>query len=461
MNIAEFGKALDAQYERIKTGVLTKPRDLAWRKNQLQALKSLLTENEEAINGALWKDFHKGTFESAATEQGIVLSEIEYTLSHLESWMKPEHVSTPLYNQIGSSMIVHDPFGIVLVIGAWNYPINLLLTPVVGAISGGNGVVIKPSEIASNVAHLIAELIPKYMDPDLITVVEGGPEETGLLLDKKFDLIFFTGSTTVGKIVFQKAASTLTPVVLELGGKSPALVLSDADVKVAARRLTWGKFMNAGQTCVAPDYLLVHSKVKDALVAELKSTLGEFYGDKIVENDDYCRIINAKNFDRLLGLLPGSKILHGGKSEKASLFIEPTLLESHAESKVMEEEIFGPLLPIIEMNELSEMIDFVNQRPKPLALYLFTQDDEKIEEVLTRTSSGGVSVNDVIMHMASPTLPFGGVGSSGMGHYHGEFSFKTFTHAKSVLKKSTLVDIPLRYAPYTESKLKWMKRLLK
>jgi aldehyde dehydrogenase (NAD+) len=374
--------------------------------------------------------------------------------------MKPVSVSTPLFNQIGTSEIRYEPFGITLVIGAWNYPINLLLTPVVGAIAGGNAVILKPSEMSAHAASLIAKLIPKYMDQDLIAVVEGGPDETDALLDKKFDLIFFTGSSKVGALVMQKAVKNLTPVVLELGGKSPALVTADADIKVAAKRLTWGKFMNAGQTCVAPDYILVDPKVKQELISEITKCIQEFYGDKISENKDYCRIISDRNFDRLSGLLEGSKILVGGKTDKSQRFISPTLLESTPDSKAMQEEIFGPLWPILESPTLDAMIDFVNNRPKPLALYVFAHDSDTIERVLTETSSGGVSVNDVIMHMASPNLPFGGVGASGMGHYHGESSFKTFTHAKSVLKKSTLIDIPLRYAPYGDSKIKWIKRLM-
>jgi aldehyde dehydrogenase (NAD+) len=461
MSTADFSASLDQKYNRMLTSMNAKPRDLVWRKTQLTALKNMLIENEEAFNTAMWNDLHKSPFECSATEQGIVLSEIEFALSHLESWMKPEHVSTPLYNQIGTSQIIHEPYGMTLVIGAWNYPINLLLCPVVGAISGGNSVMMKPSEISANTAHLIAKLIPKYMDQDLVAVVEGGPDETDILLSKKFDLIFFTGSGPVGKIVLQKAAPNLTPVILELGGKSPAIVLADADIKTIAKRLTWGKFMNAGQTCVAPDYLLVHPSVKDELVQEIQSNLKEFYGEDPQKSQDYCRIINEKNFDRLSGLMSDSKVLVGGKTDKANLYIEPTLLSCTGDSKAMQQEIFGPLWPVIEIPDLKTMIEFINKRPKPLALYIFSENSAEIQTILNETSSGGVSVNDVIMHMAAPTLPFGGVGASGMGHYHGHYSFNTFTHAKSVYKKSTIVDIPLRYAPYTESKLKWMKRLFK
>ncbi|MBC7387445.1 MAG: aldehyde dehydrogenase family protein [Cryobacterium sp.] len=455
-----FEAELNQTYAAIRKSLKTSPRGYEWRRQQLLALKLLLVENEKSINDALWADFHKGAFEAAATEQGIVISEIDFVLENLETWMEPISVSTPLFNQIGTSEIRHDPFGVTLVIGAWNYPINLLLAPVVGALSGGNAVILKPSEISANVAKLIGELIPKYLDKNLIAVVQGGPDETEILLKLKFDLIFFTGSGKVGTIVAEKAAKSLTPTILELGGKSPALVLADADIKVTAKRLVWGKFMNAGQTCVAPDYLLVQPSVKKELLSEMIACIQEFYGEQIQENKDYCRIINERNFDRLVGLLEGSKILFGGKSDRASRFISPTLLESKPESKAMSEEIFGPILPILEISELSQMIEFVNERPKPLALYVFGHDLGNIDRVLEETSSGGVSVNDVIMHMASPNLPFGGVGASGMGNYHGEYSFRAFTHEKSVLKKSTLIDVPLRYAPYTDSKIKWIKRLI-
>jgi aldehyde dehydrogenase (NAD+) len=460
-DLNEFKHNLDQTHSRITKAIRTKRRDLGWRKSQLLALKTLLTENEDLINDALWKDFHKGPFESAVTEIGIVVSEIDFMLSHLESWMKPEHVPTPLFNQLGSSHIRRDPFGLTLVIGAWNYPIQLLLAPLAGSICGGNAAIIKPSELSANTAHLISRLVPKYLDNDLIAVVEGAVPETTALLDKKFDLIFFTGSIPVGKIVMSKAAANLTPVVLELGGKSPAIVLDDADIKITCRRLIWGKFMNAGQTCVAPDYVLAHPKIKQLLIEELKSALKELYGENVKENKDYCRIINERNFSRLVALLEGARILHGGNSDKASLFIEPTIVSATRDDATMQEEIFGPILPIVEIESLESAIEFVVDRPKPLALYIFSEDSRAIEKVLNRTSSGGVSINDVIMHMAGATLPFGGVGASGMGNYHGKSSFTTFTHEKGVYQKSTLFDIRLRYAPYTAGKLRLMKRFFR
>lgn len=458
MNKDNFSLQMSELCKKMRASLKVKPRDISWRRDQLVALKKLLVENENRINEAMWKDLHKGPFECSATEQGIVLSEIDHVLGHLESWMKAETVTTPLYNQMGTSHIQYEPLGLTLVIGAWNYPVNLLLAPVVGAISGGNAVILKPSEISANTATLIAELIPHYMDTDLIAVVQGGADETDVLLDQKMDLIFFTGSGPVGKIIMTKAAAQLTPVVLELGGKSPGIVLEDADVKTSAKRLTWGKFMNAGQTCVCPDYILVQRAVKEELIREIKLCLEEFYGADIQSNKDYCRIVNDRNFDRLTGLLSDAKVIAGGKNNKEDRFIEPTLLECSGNEKVMLQEVFGPLWPIIEMDGVSDIIEFVNGRDKPLALYVFSENDEVINRILDETSSGGVSVNDTIMHMASPQLPFGGVGASGMGNYHGHFSFKTFTHAKSVYRKSTLIDIPLRYAPYTDSKLKWMKR---
>jgi aldehyde dehydrogenase (NAD+) len=459
-NSADFAAKLEEMYGRLRAGLRKNPRDLEWRRAQLQALKALLKEDEAAINEALWKDFRKGPFETAVTEIGFVISEIEYALAHLAEWMRPERVATPMFNQLGRSEILREPFGLALVIGAWNYPVQLVFAPLVGAICGGNAAIVKPSELTVNTAELIARLVPKYLDNELIAVVEGGVAETNALLEKKFDLIFFTGSARVGKIVMQKAAENLTPVVLELGGKSPAIVLADANVKVAARRLAWGKCLNAGQTCVAPDYVLVARAIKARLVEELKRVLRDSYGDEVEKSGDYCRIINEKNFDRLAGLLDGAKVLHGGRSDRATLFMEPTMIDATSGDAAMQEEIFGPILPIVEIENVEAAIEFVNAREKPLALYVFSEDSGAIEQVVGRTSSGGVCVNDVVMHMVGPTLPFGGVGASGMGSYHGQSNFTTFTHAKSVLRKSTLFDISVRYAPYKEWKLKMIRRLM-
>ncbi|MBC7457840.1 MAG: aldehyde dehydrogenase [Bdellovibrionaceae bacterium] len=457
----EFIVNLDKTYIRLQGGLSKNKRNYKWRMEQLQALKNLLEENDQAISSALWKDLRKSKFECTATEQGVVLSELNLMLKKLKSWMKPKSVSTPLYNLPGRSLIMHEPYGLVLIIGAWNYPINLLLAPLVGAIAGGNGAIIKPSEISIHTASLLGQLIPQYMDPELFAVIEGSVPETSLLLDKKFDKIFFTGSSPVGKIILSKAAVHLTPTTLELGGKSPAVVWKDADLEVTARRLAWGKFMNAGQTCVAPDYVIVHADIYESFVEKLKLSLVKFYGHHPIESPDYCRIVNTKNFDRLVQLLDGHKIIHGGKSNKDQLYIEPTLIDAMTESKIMTDEIFGPLFPILKMDTVKDVIDYINSKPQPLALYLFSSDHSVTDLIIESTSSGGVCVNDCVIHLPEPTLPFGGVGASGMGNYHGKFSFDAFTHAKGILKKTFWFDAPFRYAPYTNQKAFWLKWLMK
>jgi aldehyde dehydrogenase (NAD+) len=453
-DLSAFSKNLDQTYSRLRQGLQKNPRGYEWRMEQLRALKKMIVENDRAISQAMWKDLRKSEFECSATEQGIVLSEIEITLKKLKKWMKPRRASTPLYNQPGTSRIVHEPYGLSLIVGAWNYPINLLLAPLVGAIAGGNASILKPSEMAVATAEVLAQLIPKYMDPDLFAVVLGGPDETGLLLDKEFDTIFFTGSGKVGKIVLAKAAP-------QLGGKSPAIVMKDADLKVTAHRIVWGKFMNAGQTCIAPDYLLVQSGIKEPLMAEMKKVLLSFYGSNPQQSPDYCRIINERNFDRLMKLGEGLSVIHGGQSAKDDLFIAPTIVNAKSDSPIMQEEIFGPLLPVLEIENAAAAIQFINARPKPLALYLFSSDSATQDLFVRSTSSGSVLHNDVVIHMPEAELPFGGVGPSGMGHYHGEFSFKTFTHAKGVLKKGYWFDLPVRYPPYSPQKASWLKWLFK
>jgi aldehyde dehydrogenase (NAD+) len=450
------GESHENLIKELRNGLSQNIRDYKWRMAQLSALKNLLIENDQAISSAMWKDLRKSPFECKTSEQGLVLAEIKFALKNLKKWMKPKKVKTPIYNQPGRSFIVQEPLGLALIIGAWNYPINLILAPLVGAIAGGNAAIIKPSEISTHTAKLLGELIPKYLDKNLFAVVQGAAEETNKLLDHKFDLIFFTGSSAIGKIILQKAAVHLTPVVLELGGKSPAIVMSDADLEVAARRIVWGKFMNAGQTCVAPDYVLCQLGLKVQLVAALRKYLIEFYGTEPISSPDYCRIVNAKYFDRLAKIVEDLTILHGGGFDRDKLFISPTIVEAQPNSQIMQEEIFGPLLPIVELTDLSKIIEFVNSRPKPLALYLFTNNRDDVDKIISSTSSGSVSVNDVVMHMPMHELPFGGVGASGMGQYHGEFGFKTFTHAKGVLKKTFYFDSSVRYPPYSE----WKDRLI-
>ena len=443
-----------------KTFRSNRTRSYDWRVAQLNGLKRLLVEKDSDINEALWQDLRKGVFESQISEQGLVVNEIEHAIRHLSGWMKPQSARTPLIAQPGHSEIRSDPYGVVLIIGAWNYPINLLLAPLVGALSGGNAVVLKPSELAPATSGLMAKLIPQYLDPDAVVVFEGGIPETDHLLDCIFDYIFFTGSSTVGRIIMRKAAENLTPVTLELGGKSPAIVMGDADIAVAARRIAWGKFLNAGQTCIAPDYVLVHSSVENAFLSGLKHAIQAFYGEDPEKSPDYCRIVNDRNFARLEKFLNDGRRYCGGKINPKTRYIEPTVLQmADGETSVMKEEIFGPILPVLPIQSADEAIEFVNQRPKPLALYLFSSDHSISETILDQTSSGGVCINDVVIHMPSPHLPFGGVGASGMGRYHGRNSFDTFTHQKGVMKKMTWGDVPIRYPPYSMQKLKWMLRL--
>ena len=454
-----FSRSMERVYDRLQAGLRARPRDYEWRIEQLRRLKALIEENETAIHAALWSDLRKGPFECQATEQGVIISEISDALKNLKKWMRDERAPTPLYNWPGRSFIRREPLGLTLIIGAWNYPLQLTLAPVVGAIAGGNGAIIKPPDMAPATSRLVADLVPRYLDPDLFAAIEGGKDETGLLLKKKFELIFFTGSVAVAKIVMTAAAENLAPVVLELGGKSPAIVRPDADLRVTAKRLAWGKFMNAGQTCVAPDYVIAPSSIRARLVDEIKRAIKEFYGDDVQTNPDYCRIVNARAFDRLSALTEGLRILAGGKRDRKDLFIEPTVVEARASDEIMQNEIFGPILPILEIDGLDEAIAFVNARPKPLALYLFTADAQTSSAVADRTSSGSLLVNDVVMHMPMPGLPFGGVGQSGMGQYHGRFSFETFTHAKGVLHKRFWFDPPVRYAPYAPLKAKILRWL--
>ena len=459
---SEFRKKLSDGLSRLRsTFKSSKTRDYAWRMSQLRALKRMLEENDQAISSALWQDLGKSPFECTVTEQGVVHGEIDDALKNLQSWMKTETMRAPLIDQPGSCEIRHDPLGVTLIIGAWNFPVNLLLAPLVGAICGGNVAVMKPSEMSVAVSHLLAELVPKYLDQAAFLILEGGVPETDLVLDQQFDLIFFTGSGPVGKIVMGKAAQHLTPVVLELGGKSPTFICKDANLKVAAKRVAWGKYMNSGQTCIAPDYVMVDATIEEQFVDLVTKAISEMYGKDPKQSSDYGRVVNSKNFDRLVGLLQDGEIITGGVSDAQTRYIAPTILVNvPPDSKVMQEEIFGPILPILPMADLDTMIDFVNSRPKPLALYLFSEDKATHERVLRETTSGGVSVNDVVMHMPIAGLPFGGVGPSGMGAYHGKYSFDTFTHAKGVLKKSTWIDIPIRYAPYSKSSLDWVKRLM-
>lgn len=446
---------IQKQREFFKTG---KTKDVNFRLKQLQILKQAVQENKEAVFKALKADLHKAEFEAYITEIGTI-KDIEYAIKHIRSWTKPQKVPVSLQFFPGTARIYPEPLGVVLIISPWNYPFSLTISPLIGAIAAGNCAIIKPSEIATHTSRLMSEIIQKYFDPAYITVVEGGVETSQQLLAEKFDHIFFTGGTAVGKIVMEAAAKNLTPVTLELGGKSPCIVDTDINIEHTARRITWGKFINAGQTCIAPDYLLVDKKIKENLLEEIQKRLQEFYGDNPANSPDYCRIINQKQFNRLVNFLKDGEIRIGGETNLSDLYIAPTVIDNVSLTElIMQEEIFGPILPVIEYEDIQEAIDLINSKPKPLALYLFSNNNSLQERVLQETSSGGVCINDTVIHFGVPSLPFGGVGDSGIGKYHGKASFDTFSHYKSVLQKSFLLNSNLLYPPY-QGKLSMLKRI--
>jgi aldehyde dehydrogenase (NAD+) len=457
MQMVNVTSAVDELRTTFSTG---RTRSLAWRRNQLRALERMVSENEQRFFDALKADLGKPSLEAYGGEVGFLLEESRYCRKNLRRWSRPQKVKTPLVNAVGKSEVIREPLGVVLVIGPWNYPMQLVLAPLVGALAAGNCAVLKPSELSPHTSGLIAELVPKYLDPQAVRVVEGGVPETTALLAERFDLIFFTGSTRVGKIVMSAAAKHLTPVVLELGGKSPCVVDAQVDLLTAARRITWGKFFNTGQTCVAPDYVLVHRSVEAQLLDGMQKALKEFYGADPRQSEDYGRIINEGHHARLVELLEGAEVAVGGTHDSAERYLAPTILRNVSpDDACMQEEIFGPVLPVLAVDSIDEAIAFINAREKPLALYVFTSDKANAERVLAKTSSGGACVNDTLSHLAVPELPFGGVGASGMGAYHGSHSFEAFSHRKSVLKRWTWPDVKLRYPPYA-GKLSTIKKVI-
>lgn len=454
MNIQEL---VSAQRAYFRTGATL---DLETRLAALNRLRFAIEVHQDRINAALKADLNKSPFETYMCETGLLLSELSYVSKHLGSWVKDKAVPTPLSQFPARSFRRPEPYGVALIMAPWNYPLLLTLEPAVGAIAAGNCFVLKPSAYAPATSAIVAKLIAESFEPQHVSVVEGGRAENQALLDQKFDYIFFTGGKTVAHEVLAKAAIHLTPVSLELGGKSPVIVDRTANLKLAAKRLAFGKFLNAGQTCVAPDYALVHESVKDKLCAELEKCVRASFGDDPIADPDYGKIVNEKHYRRLQGLIKGEHVLFGGEARDGK--IAPTLLDQIREdSPVMGEEIFGPVLPVLTWSKLDEAIEFVSRRPKPLALYLFTTNKETERRVLRELSFGGGCVNDTIVHLATPYMPFGGVGESGMGSYHGKASFDTFTHYKSILKKSNLLDLGFRYRPYTDGKLKTIKIFLK
>ncbi|ALS99824.1 aldehyde dehydrogenase family protein [Lacimicrobium alkaliphilum] len=455
MQTAMIAPAVQQLYEYFSGGTT---RSIAWRKQQLNNLQQMIDDSEQAIFEALREDLGKAEQESWLSEVGYLQTDIRHSLRHLSKWSSPRKVSTPVVAQPGKSYLQPEPLGTVLIIGAWNYPFQLLLAPLVAAISAGNCAVLKPSELAPATSKLLATLLPRYLDSKAFLVVQGAVEETTELLRQPFDHILYTGGEAVGKIVMRAAAEHLTPVTLELGGKSPCIVAGDCDLDVAAARIVWSKWMNAGQTCVAPDYILTEKGFSGPLMSALQKQLTAFYGTDPATSPDYGRIINQRHFQRLQECLSDQRVSFGGQTNPAERYMAPTLvLDPPLKSKLMQEEIFGPILPVISLEKIDDAIPFINNRPKPLALYLYTENQAFEQQVLTRTSAGSVCINDGMMFMANPQLPFGGVGNSGMGRYHGQWGFDTFSHLKAVMKRSNWFDINWRYPPFSAAKLKKLK----
>lgn len=451
-------KILEKQKAFFATGI-TLGRD--FREQQLDRLYRVIVENEPEILNALQKDLNKSSFEAYETEIGLVLEEISFMKQNLKRFMKPKKVKTPLAHFPSRSRIYMEPYGSILIMSPWNYPFQLALVPLVGAIATGNCAFVKPSNYALHTSAIMKKLLTMIYDEEYVAVVEGGREANQELLSYPFDYIFFTGSVSIGKLVMERAAKHLTPVTLELGGKSPCIVDATADIALAARRIIWGKMLNSGQTCVAPDYVLVQEEIRGKLIDEMKQAVVSLYGEEPHLNSQYPRIINQKHFERLNGLIERGNVICGGRKNEQTRQIELTLMEADWNSEIMEDEIFGPILPILTYKDSDEVISKVNQRPKPLALYLFTTSKEVKNKIVKRISYGGGCINDTVVHLASSYLPFGGVGNSGMGGYHGENSFRLFSHSKSVLEKGNWLDIPVRYAPYDRKKEKILRILLK
>lgn len=433
-------------------------KSIDFRKEQLEKLKILLQENKVMMYEAIQKDFGKSAFDTYTTEISFILKDIQYYLKNLSDLAKPQKTTTNLSNQIGTSKIYAEPLGCCLVIGAWNYPYQLSLSPVVAAIAAGNNCILKPSEIAENTMYAMQKMINENFPNEYLHVLTGGVEETTEILKEKFDKIFFTGSTKVGQIVYEAAAKNLTPVTLELGGKSPVIVTKNANLDVAAKRIVWGKFLNAGQTCVAPDYIYAEESIEEELLQLIKQYIEEF--EYKADSPQYTRIINDKNFDRLVKLIDHDKVVSGGSTSFENLYIEPTILQNvQWGDSVMKEEIFGPILPILQFTEFEEVLKTIASKEKPLSAYLFSDNEEEQELFLSEISFGGGCINDVVMHLSNDYLPFGGVGNSGFGSYHGKFGFLAFSHQKAILKRATWGEPDLKYPPYTAAKMKWLKIL--
>jgi aldehyde dehydrogenase (NAD+) len=455
MDKKHISRLINKQREFFSAG---RTRDLGFRIRQLHTLRKAVIENEQKIFDALQRDLGKPAFESYGGETGIVTHEVDHALTHLKTWARTNRVRSPLAYFPSNSYIIPEPYGVALIIGPWNFPFQLMLTPLVGAIAAGNCTLLKPSISAPECSHLMAEIVSRYFDPEYVSLIEGGAETAQMLLEERFDYIFFTGGSAAGRIVMTAAAKNLTPVTLELGGKNPCIVDADTHLEFTARRIAWGKFFNAGQSCVAVDYLLVDKRIKEQLVDRIVQFTRDCYGTDPSHCPDYGRIVNETHFDRLSGLLGCGSLVMGGQMDRSTRYIAPTIIEEITGFEpIMEEEIFGPLLPIIEYKDLSRALEFVRKRPKPLALYFFSRNKQLQDRVLRETSSGGGCINDTVIHETSTRLPFGGEGASGIGKYHGKASFDTFTHERSIVKSGFLMDNPLRYPPY-KNHLKWLKK---
>ncbi len=455
----EIQKIVEKQRAYFATGAT---RPVAFRLDALKRLEAAIKDREEQLHQALKQDLNKSGFESYMTETGLTLSELTYMRKHLKSYCRRDGRLTPMSQFHGKSFVLREPYGVVLIMSPWNYPFMLCMEPLVGAIAAGNCCILKPSAYAPATSAAIRELVESVFPPEYVAVVEGGRAENTALLEQRFDYIFFTGGVTVGKLVMEKASRYLTPVTLELGGKSPCIIDRTADLKVAAKRLAFGKYLNGGQTCVAPDYLLIQEEVKETFLGYFEKTVREMFGEKPLKNPDYPKIINQKHFDRLTGLMKSGKLRMGGETDPETLQIAPAVLDQVTpEDPVMQEEIFGPILPVLTFREIGEAEQFVREREKPLACYIFTRDKAVERRLLGSLSFGGGCVNDTIIHLATSRMGFGGVGNSGMGSYHGRKSFETFSHEKSIVKKYNWIDLPIRYQPYTKAKERLLRFFLK
>lgn len=457
-----------AGYDKMLQGMRTvfrsgRTRTLEWRMNQLTSLLKLVEENENQLCEALYQDLHKHKMESHVMELNVIKNDIVLAINNLKDWMKPQKVQKELINKMDDAYIRYEPYGLALIIGAWNYPVQLVLLPLIGALEAGNCALLKPSELAENTAKILEQLIPKYLDQECVKVVNGGIPETTALLAERFDVIFYTGNSNVARIVMTSAAKYLTPVLLELGGKSPVYIDSGVNMDAVTRRLVWGKFCNAGQTCIAPDYIMCSADVQEELISKLKEVIPEFYTKDPKSSDSYGRIINQRHFQRVRKLMEGANIAIGGDFDESQNYISPTVIRDvKLTDLIMQDEIFGPLLPIVPVQDHKEAIDIINDREKPLAMYVFSNNSAVLRSLKESTSSGGFLVNDTVVHAGVCTLPFGGVGNSGTGSYHGKFSFDAFSHKRACLEKSLGLESMngLRYPPYTEKKLDWLQWLM-